>query len=170
MATKITDPVTFLNNLVYRKGRSDVEGVYLCGATILADALADYGYSVDESRLDNEITNLIARDEKTWHALLVDTRLYDRELVHTAVLCRRGVDVMVQFITEDHDISCLVFIPKLEVSDFESEVTFYTGLLKFVAKFAGKNPSTARFTIGAAYAGWDDMVEQGYAKEYDIAF
>jgi hypothetical protein len=170
MAPKITDPVSFLKNLVSRKGRSDMEGVYLCGATVLADALEDYGYTVDTVKVENEVTNLLARGEKEWNSLLVSIRLYDNELVHPITFVRNGEEVMVHFITEDHDISCLVFIPKLEVGSFESEVTFFLGLLRFTAQFAGKTPTTARFTIGAACTGWDDMVEEGYAKEHDIAF
>lgn len=170
MSPKITDPVSFLKNLVSRKGRSDTEGVYLCGATVLADALEDYGYDIDPLKVENEITNLLARGEKEWNSLLVSTRLYDNELVHSITFTRNGEDVMVQFITEDHDISCLVFIPKLETAEFESEVTFFLGLLRFTARFAGKNPTTARFTIGATCTGWEDMVEEGYAKEHDIAF
>lgn len=170
MTVKITDPVSFLKNQVSRRGRSDVDGVYSTGVSVLADALTDYSYGADRGKAIGEVNNMIARQETEWNQILVSTRAYDKDLVHTLTVKRSGENVTICFLTEDHDISCLVFIPKLEVSEFASEVTYYQELLKFVADFAGKNPLTVRFTIGAALIGWEDMVEHGLAKEVEVGW
>jgi hypothetical protein len=43
-------------------------------------------------------------------------------------------------------------------------------LLCNVANFAGKVPTSIRFTIGAVSMDWDDLVEHGGAREVDIGF
>jgi hypothetical protein len=80
------------------------------------------------------------------------------------------VDITVYFAVEDNEISCMVFIPTLVVSEFVTEVAFFQELLKEVASFAGKTPTSIRFTIGAASMEWDDLVEQGHAREVDVGF
>jgi hypothetical protein len=64
----------------------------------------------------------------------------------------------------------MVFIPTLVVEEFVTEVTFFQSLLKKVAHFAGKTNTSIRFTIGAASMQWDDLVEQGHAREVDVGF
>jgi hypothetical protein len=39
-----------------------------------------------------------------------------------------------------------------------------------VAQFAGKTPTSIRFTIGAVSMEWDELVENGCAREVDIGF
>jgi hypothetical protein len=56
------------------------------------------------------------------------------------------------------------------VEEFVTEVTFFQHLLCNVANFAGKVPTSIRFTIGAVSMDWDDLVEHGGAREVDIGF
>lgn len=170
MAQKITDPAVFLRNLVARKGHSDLEGVYLTAVKVSADACTDYGYEPTVSERQREVLSLLSREENKWNKLLVDVRMYGNELCHPITFTLQSEQVTVFFLSEDHEISCLVFIPKLEVSDFASEVTFYQALLRWVAQFSGKNPNTLQFTIGAACIAWTDMVDQGDAREVDVGF
>ena len=81
MAPKITDPNTFLHNLVSKKGRSDLFGVYLTGVNVLADSSTDYGYGVSASEIERDLRNVFARDEHDWNRLLVETRSGDTEIV-----------------------------------------------------------------------------------------
>jgi hypothetical protein len=76
----------------------------------------------------------------------------------------------VYFVVEGHEMSAMVFIPTLVVEEFVTEVTFFQHLLREVAKFGGKTPTTVRFTLGAASMPWDDLVEQGCAREVDVGF
>jgi len=170
MAQKITDPVTFLKNLVSRKGRSDREGVYLTGVNVAADGSTDYDYDVCPIKIESNIDNLWAREENLWNSLLVNIRRRPEELSHSITFSHSGEDVTVYYLTEDHDASALVFIPKLEVSDFVYEVTFHQRLLQRVAEFAGKTPNTLKFILGAAFLSWDEMVDEGYAQEVDVGF
>lgn len=170
MAQKITDPASFLRNLVARRGHSDLEGVYLTGVKVSADACTDYGYSTYNDRVSSEVTTLLSREENKWNKLLVSTRWYGNELCHSIAFQRGGEIVTVFFITEDHDMSCMVFIPKLEVSEFPGEVSFHQELFRKVASFAGKTPNSLQFTIGAASIAWADMVDQGDAREVDVGF
>ena len=170
MAAKITDPNSFLTNLVSKRGKSELFGVYLTGVTVLADANEDYGYDVSVSGIERDIRNLFARDENDWNRLLVETRMNKDELVFP-ISFHRGVEpVTVYFAAEGTEMSCMVFIPTLVVSEFVTEVTFFQILLKKVAQFAGKIPASIRFTIGAASMEWEDLVERGCAREVDIGF
>jgi len=63
-----------------------------------------------------------------------------------------------------------VFIPTLSVEEFKYEVVFYIELLKEVAAFAGKTPTTVRFTLGSASVEWDDLVERGDVQEVTVGF
>jgi len=57
MAPKFTDPNTFLTNLVSKKGKSELYGVYLTGVNVVADSQEDYGYSVSGEDVERDITN-----------------------------------------------------------------------------------------------------------------
>jgi len=82
MAPKITDPVTFLTNLVSRKGKSDLYGVYLTAVNVLADAQEDYGYGVPLEVAQREVESLLAKEENDWNHLLVQTRRNHEEIIH----------------------------------------------------------------------------------------
>ena len=170
MAPKFTDPNTFLTNLVSKKGKSELFGVYLTGVNVVADSKEDYGYGVSEGKIQRDITSLFARDENDWNRLLVETRLNTAELIFP-ISFHRGVElVTVYFVVEGNEMSCMVFIPALIVSEFATEVAFFQSLLKEVANFAGKLHTSIRFTFGAVSMPWYDLVEQGAAQEVDVGF
>lgn len=170
MNQKIHDPVTFLTSLVSRKGKSDLFGVYLTGVTVSAEATADYEYETDRSVALRKVKSCFSADQKDWNSLLVETRMDANEIVFPISFFVGPELVTVYFVTEGHDMSCLVFIPKLVIEEFASEVTFYQELLKEVASFAGKSPSIVKFTIGVASIDWEDLVERGAAQEVDVGF
>lgn len=170
MAPKITDPNTFLTNLVTRKGKSDLYGVYLTGVNVIADAQEDYGYSVPLETIEREIQSLMMREEADWNQLLVETRRNSEEIIHPISFIRGREPNTIYFVSEGHEMSAMVFIPTLVVPEFVTEVTFFQHLLREVATFAGKVPTSIRFTIGAVSMEWDDLVERGCAREVDIGF
>jgi hypothetical protein len=170
MAPKITDPNTFLTNLVSKKGKSDLYGVYLTGVNVLADATENYGYSVSLDMIERQIEQVFAQDERDWNHLLVETRRNLEEIIHPISFIRGREPNTVYFVVEGHEMSAMVFIPTLVVDEFVTEVTFYQHLLREIAHFAGKTPASIRFTIGAVSMEWDDLVERGCAREVDIGF
>jgi hypothetical protein len=170
MAPKISDPNTFLTNLVSRKGRSDLYGVYLTGVSILAYASENYDYSVSLDSIEKDIERIFAQDKSDWNQLLVETRRNVDEIIHPISFIRGREPNTVYFVVEGHEMSAMVFIPTLVVEEFVTEVTFYQHLLREVARFAGKTCTSIRFTIGAASMEWDDLVESGCAREVDVGF
>ena len=170
MAPKLTDPNTFLTNLVSRKGRSDRYGVYLTGVSILADARENYDYEVSLDNIERDIQKLFAQEPTDWNALLVETRRETEEIVFPISFIRGREPITVYFVVEGHEMSAMVFIPTLVVDEFVTEVTFFQHLLKDVASFAGKVSTSIRFTIGAVSMDWDNLVERGCAQEVDIGF
>lgn len=170
MAPKITDPATFLTNLVSKKGKSDRYGVYLTGVNILADATENYEYEVPLDVIEKDIQKLFAQEPTDWNALLVETRRESEEIVFPISFIHGREPITVYFVVEGHEMSAMVFIPTSIVSEFATEVTLFQHLLRDVASFAGKVPTSIRFTIGAVSMEWDDLVERGCAQEVDIGF
>jgi len=170
MSPKLTDPNSFLISLVSRKGKSDLYGVYLTGVNILANATEEYEYDVSRDSIEEDIKKLFAQDVNSWNALLVETRQGTDEIVFPISFLRGREPITTYFIMEGHEMSAMVFIPTLVVDEFVTEVTFYQSLLCNVANFAGKTPTTIRFTIGAVSMEWDDLVERGCAREVDVGF
>ena len=170
MAPKITDPNSFLTSLVSRKGKSDLYGVYLTGVNILAEATEDYGYQVSHESIKHEIESLLLREGTDWNHLLVETRRNKDEIVHPISFIRGREPNTIYFVNEGHEMSAMVFIPTLVVAEFVTEVTFFQHLLKEIAHFAGKTATSIRFVIGAVSMEWDDLVEQGCAREVDVGF
>jgi hypothetical protein len=170
MSPKITDPATFLTNLVTKKGRSELYGVYLTGVNILANAQQDYGYSVPPEIAEQDIERLFTQESNDWNQLLVETRRSTDEVVHPISFLRNREPNTVYFLTEGHEMSAMVFIPTLVVTEFVTEVVFYQHLLREVASFSGKIATNIRFTVGSASMEWDDLVEQGCAREVDVGF
>jgi hypothetical protein len=170
MAPKLTDPNSFLTNLVSRKGKSDLYGVYLTGVNILANSTEDYGYDSDPSAVEDSVQRLFAQDEADWNHLLVETRRNTDETVFPISFIRGREPNTVYFLSEGHEMAAMVFIPTLVVDEFVTEVTFFQHLLCNVANFSGKTPTTIRFILGAVSMQWDDLVENGCAREVDIGF
>lgn len=168
MAPKLADPNTFLSNLVSRKGKSDRYGVYLTGVNILANATEDYGYAVDREYTRRDVERIYARDESAWDRLRVETRRNTEGVVFPISFLRGADPNTVFFAVEGNEMSAMVFIPTLLVEEFVTEVTFYQELLRDIALFAGKTPTTIRFTLGFVSVEWDDLVARGHAQEVDI--
>ena len=170
MAAKITDPNGFLTNLLTKKGKSDLYGVYLTGVNVIAEASIDYDYPVSMENIDREVQNFFHKESADWNQLLVDTRRESDEIIHPISFIRGREPNTVYFVSEGHEMSAMVFIPTLVLSEFVTEITFYQQLLCEVARFAGKTPTTIRFTLGAVSMEWDELVEHGCAREVDIGF
>lgn len=170
MTLKITDPNSFLFNLVSKKGKSDLYGIYLTGVNVLADAYIDYEYPVSREQVEREVeVTLSAADGADWNHLLVDMRRNRNDEIAFPISFLRGREpVTVYFLIEGNDISSMVFIPALVVDEFATEVVFYQRLLTEVARFTGKTATTIRFTLGAVSIEWDEAVGRGYAQEVDI--
>jgi hypothetical protein len=170
MTQKYTDPYTFLRNLVSKKGKSDLLGVYLTGVTVVADVSDVYGYDLTSEWLVKTVEDLQKKEEANWNKLLVSARRNADDIVHTFTFSRLGEPVTMYFLAEGREMSAMVFIPTLLVTEFVSEVAVYSQLLTQVAAFAGKTPTSVKFTLGAALMDWDDLVEQGCAREVDVGF
>ena len=170
MAPKLSDPNTFLTNLVSRKGKSDLYGVYLTGVNVLADAQEDYGYPTSAEAISQEVHNLLDQEKSDWNHLLVETRRNVDEIVHPISFIRRREPNTIYFIVEGNDMSAMVCIPTLVISEFVEEVLFFQALIREVASFAGKTPTSVRFIIGSVSMEWDDLVESGCARKVDVGF
>jgi hypothetical protein len=170
MTQKYTDPHTFLRNLVVKKGKSDLFGIYLTGVTVVSDPTEDYGYFVNGEIVTKNVENLLKREEANWNKVLVGMRRNIDTIIHPFSFQRVDEPVTVYFVVEGNEMFAMVFIPTLLVDEFVSEVAFYTELLQEAATFAGKTPTSVKFTIGVAMMDWDDLVEQGCASEVDVGF
>ena len=170
MTKTISDPLSFLTNLLTNKGRSDLYGIYLTSVTVLAECEAEYNYDVSESNINFEVESLLRQDEDDWNRLLVQVRRDQNQIVFPIAFLRNREPVTTYLIVEGNEISLSVFIPTLVLNEFVTEVTFYQHLLREVALFAGKTPTSIRFTIGAVSMEWDEVVERGCAREVDVGF
>ena len=170
MAPKLSDPNTFLTSLVTKKGKSDRYGVYLTGVNVAASATENYGYEVFLDDIERDIQNIFTHEANDWNALLVETRRDSEEIVFPISFIRGREPNTIYFVVEGNEMSAMVFIPTLVVEEFVTEVTFFQHLIKEVAAFAGKVPTSVRFTVGAVSMDWDNLVEQGGAREVDIGF
>ena len=170
MAPKITDPNTFLTNLVSKRGKSELYGVYLTAASILADANEEYGYDVSLDTIERDIRYLFTQESADWNHLLVETRRNSTEIIHPISFIRGREPNTVYFVVEGHEMSAMVFIPTIVIPEFVTEITFFQHLLREVAHFAGKVPGSIRFTIGSVSMEWEDLVERGHAREVDVGF
>lgn len=170
MAQTISDPLSFLTNLLTNRGRSDLYGIYLTGVNVLADCETDYGYEVSHSKVETDVEYLLRQDEDDWNRLLVQVRRDRNQIIFPIVFIRNREPITAYFIIEGNEISLSVSIPTLVLTEFVTEVTFFQHLLRTVALFAGKTPTSIRFTIGAVSMEWDEVVERGCAREVDIGF
>ena len=169
MSPKITDPNSFLQSLVAKKGKSERYGIYLTSVNVLAEASLDYGYPVDID-IPRAVESLLSHEQDDWNRLLVEMRRKSDEIIFPISFLHQAEPVTVYFASEGTDMSCMVFIPTLAINEFVYEVTFFQHLLKEVAQFAGKIPTSLRFTLGAVYMDWDEAVEKGIAQEVEYGY
>jgi hypothetical protein len=170
MAPKITDPDTFLRNLVAKKGKSELEGVTLTSVNVLANAQEDYQYGISEWEIDREVDGIFRRDEEDWNRLLVETRLNDDEIVFPIAFHYKNEPVTIFFIVEGIEMTCMVCIPKLITDEFAIEATVFQAVLKNVARFAGKTAMSIKFCIGSVTVPWNELVDRGEVQEVDVGF
>lgn len=168
--TKINNPLTYLTNLVIRKGRSDAYGIYLTGVTVLAEVDEDYNSDVPDHCIHLEYQSLIESDTEDWNALLVETRIESDDIIFPISFLRGREPITVYFCAEGHDMSAMVFIPSVVIEEFPREVAFYQHMLKKVSSFAGKTPINIRFTLGVVSMPWEEAVERGAARAVDITY
>lgn len=168
MAPKIHDPNQFVQSLVSRKGKSDLFGVHLTGVNVLANAEENYDYEVNDTVISQELENILFRERNDWNQLLVDIRQDYEQIVFPISFLKGREPYTVFFATEDRHMSCMVFIPSLIATEFPQEVVFFQQLLRYVADFAGKVPTTIRFTLGCVTIEWTEMVGRGEAREVTI--
>lgn len=170
MSVKLTDPLTFLENLLSRKGRSDLYGIYLSGVSIIASPTENYDYDFSEDAFLSEVDNTFKSDAAEWNQVLIDILRQREEIVHPISFLRNREPNTVYFIVENNTISAMVFIPTTTLDCFASEVTFYQVLLKEICRFTKKTPGTLRFTLGSVSMDWEETVQRGYAEEVDVGF
>jgi hypothetical protein len=144
--------------------------VYLTGVSILADATEDYGYNVSLAETERQVERTFIEEEDDWNRLRVETRRNVNEIIFPISFLRGREPNTVYFVVEGNEISAMVFIPTLVVDEFATEVTFFQALLRDIASFAGKTPTTIRFTLGAVSMEWDEVVDSGHARQVDIGF
>ena len=170
MPIRITDPHTFLRNLVCKKGKSELDGIYLPHVSVVAEVSEDYGYHTESFDPDREVESIFRRDSNSWNELLVGARRYDAELAHSIAFTYGGEKHFLIFVTEGTEISLSVSIPALQLEDFVKMVTFYQALVKEVAHFVGKSGTQIRFVIGSALLPWQSLVDSGDVTEVDVGF
>jgi hypothetical protein len=164
--TKLTDPALHLRNLVAKEGRSDTEGVVMREVSVVATQ-EDYGYAIDYQDVRDRVHQDLEFDRAIWDPVLVNLRRKS----HSEVVIGLGtIPEMRQFMIDGIDLSMIITLPEINVSDFEDVVVHSQVLIKTVAEFAGLVPTTVRFNIGHATLDWDDVVAQGYAHEVEVGF
>jgi len=162
----LSDPSSYLQNLVAKNGRSDVEGVILREVSATATQ-ENYGYVVDYQTVRDRVHQDLEFDRSVWDPILVNLRRKS----HSEVVVGLGtIPEMRQFMIDGIDLSMIVTLPEMNVADFEDIVVHSQVLLRAVAEFAGLVPTTVRFNIGCATLDWDDLVTQGHAYEVEVGF
>lgn len=158
------DPVTYFNNQITKRGKSDKYGVYLTNLSLLFEATEDYGYTevCRRSGLDDKFLVQIRED-----AILSQDVVRARFTSETTIC---GHTCGITFIAEDHDAYLLCMMPELNRENLPNVVFSLQSTLRYLAQFAGKTPTTVRVIIGVATMSWDDMVDQGYAAEVEVGW
>lgn len=178
MSKHLNDPVQHLKNLVSKKGKSYKDGVYYIGPSLTVDTswdlseyLTEYPESdlLAESFFNGEYLEALTDEEwvDDWNWVLVQTRKHTDGVDISSIVAR---DHLLEFISEDNDLTLKVTVPRMEVTSFPSEMVFYLGVLNRVASFSCKSPSNLRFSIGVASMDWDDVVVSGGARKMDVSF
>ena len=165
----MNDPVTFLKSSLTRRGKTDPKGVYLTNLVVSAEAEADYGYEKNIAANPAQLVQLAMEEYDPWEKMLIALRKNPESELHENITSPFGSCIL-QFIPEDHDLSCNVFIPRLDVTTFDYCVCVFQEFLKVFAKFAGLTPAHVRFIIGVAIYPWSQMTEDGFAEERVIEY
>lgn len=173
MTTHHKDPLSYLNFLISKRGKSGPEGIYLTDMTIVAEAAVDYGYKANYGKCgpNSPITGVNYTD---WLQLLVNLREDNPQFPHTISaddeLVPLDSKAMYQFISEGSSMRLNVFKPYLDAKMFEFLVCSTQDMLSYVADFSGKIPSHIRFSIGYATSRWEDLSDSGEVEEHDLSY
>jgi hypothetical protein len=165
----MNDPVTFLKSSLTKRGKTDPKGVYLTNLVVSAEAEADYGYEKNIAANPAQLVRLAMEEYEFWEKMLISIRKNPEREIHQNITGPFG-SCIIQFIPEDHDLSCTVFMPRLELGTFDYSVCIFQEFLKEFAKFAGLTPTYVRFNIGVVLYPWAQMVEDGFAEERVIEY
>jgi len=170
MSQNYRDPFTYLNEAVSKRGKSGHEGVYLANVTVVAEAEEDYGYKNPDMgpgfRSHESLVSQREFDSQQWLELLVSLRSQTQEKSH----CIQRGDRTFQFLPEGGNLSLNVFLPEVFCASFDFDVAYCQSLLRIVARFCGKIPTTIRFNIGLAHRFWSDLVENDEVQEMDLNY
>jgi hypothetical protein len=183
MSKKPTDPVTYLRSLVHKKGKSVKDGVYFPYPTVTFSVSDDIGSGELATWLKGRPTDMSPEDyaircfngeedafasRDDWNEVLVRLRKESNWCVEALVT--GGGENLLEFMVDYHDISLRVVSTMLFTEDFEFTAKFHKQLLIKVAAFAGKTPTTVRFSAGSAFSPWDEMVDYGEARAVDVGY
>lgn len=174
MSKSLSDSVLYLKNLVSKKGKSFKGGVYYINPSISIDVEGDFTpYALEQDQANDSVTDFLngyGHDSQwlnCWNSLLVNLRCSTADVDIYSIVAREH---LLEFISEDTDLTLKVTVPQQDIAQFPPEVLFYRGLLRRVARFAGKTPVGLRFSIGIASLDWDDVVGLGEARKVDVSF
>lgn len=167
-------PVDYLKNLVCKKGKSSTSGVYYLCPTIAVDVDEDFSQFVPSVGREEDSAEGLYNGEgldddslNDWNWTLVKIRKSSEGVDVASIVVR---DHLLDFISEDTDLTLKVTIPELDVSQFAPEALLYKELLKKVSQFACKTPVGLKVSIGVARMDWDDVVGLGGARKVDVGF
>lgn len=165
MAQTYKDPQSYLDEAVSRRGKSGQLGVYLHNVTVVAECETDYNYKTPCEEF-NAVTGGSGFIEEEWMRMLVTLRAQRVERQYTIFNDTQTF----QFIPEGGKLSLNIFIPETFSHFFQNEVETAQNILRIVADFLGKVPTTIRFNIGVVWKSWEEMVEAGEAEEVELSY
>ena len=167
MAQTYKDPHSYLNESLVKRGKSGHQEVYLTHVTVVAEAEADYGYRVLPHSFDffSPLGGHYYNNPE-WLILLVSLRSQSTDTQRTIIFNQATF----QFLPEGSHMSLNIFMPETSVETFDYDVLSAQEMLREVAKFSGKIPTTIRFNLGLVKKSYETMVEEGEVEEVEFSF
>lgn len=167
MAQTHKDPHNYLNESLVKRGKSGHHGVYLNHVTVVADAETDYDYRVSTPDFDIFSPFFDGNyNNVEWLATLVSLRSQLTDTQRAVVFGKTTY----QFIPEGGHLSLNVFLPETSVETFDYDILSAQRILRGVAKFTGKIPTTIRFNLGIVFKSYGAMAEQGEVEELEFSY
>ena len=166
MAQTYKDPHSYLNESLVKRGKSGHHGVHLNHVTVVAESEAEYGYRVAAPNFDILDPFEAPHKNVEWMVLLVTLRSQLNDNHGTIIVGQTTY----QFLPEGGHLSLNIFLPETSVETFDYEILSAQNILKGVAKFAGKIPTTIRFNLGLVFKSYGAMVEEGEVEEVEFSY
>jgi hypothetical protein len=166
MAQTYKDPHSYLNESLVKRGKSGHYGVHLSHVAVVAESEADYGYRVSPSNFDLLSPFEGNYNNVEWVVLLVTLRSQLNDNQGAIVVGQTTY----QFLPDGGHLSLNVFLPETSVETFDYEILSAQSILKGVAKFVGKIPTTIRFNLGLVFKSYGTMAEQGEVQEIEFSY